>query len=97
MLNRPLAAGYYDTTDSFRAIPHHCCVYFEDDDTLVAVTGPAHDQESQAYAQLFAAAPALMTLAEEIAAWLIAPDTSQETLTYFANKSRAAIAQAKGQ
>jgi septal ring factor EnvC (AmiA/AmiB activator) len=62
MNNRKLTTGFYRPTESFRFIPEHIAVCFEDDLTLVAVLGSSHDDtdhvlESHQYAQLFAAAP----------------------------------------
>lgn len=54
-----LIAGEYEATDSFRAIAKHTCVA-RPDGTLVAVTGPAGDDESAAFALLCAAAPELL-------------------------------------
>jgi hypothetical protein len=58
-MNKHLNYGVYETTETFKSIKQHSCVCF-DDMSLVAVTGPAEDEESQKYAQLFAQAPALL-------------------------------------
>ena len=75
-MNKHLNFGVYKATDTFRAIEEHSCVCF-DDMTLVAVTGPASDQEAQKYAELFAAAPdllkalklAVVEMKEDLSAW----------------------------
>ncbi len=58
-----LAVGYYTPTTKFLQIPEHTAVMDAETRGLVAVTGPAHDPESHAYAQLFAAAPELLEAA----------------------------------
>lgn len=60
MLNRELTTGTYRPSNHFQSIREHAAVCFEDDEMLVAVTGPAGDGESEAYAKLFAASPALL-------------------------------------
>ncbi len=62
MNNRKLTTGFYRPTESYKSIPEHIAVCFEDDLTLVAVVGasdddPDHVTESNEYAALFAAAP----------------------------------------
>jgi hypothetical protein len=62
MNNRKLTTGFYHPTESYKSIPEHIAVCFEDDLTLVAVIGASDDDtdhvlESHQYAQLFAAAP----------------------------------------
>mgnify|MGYP001287945381 CR=1 FL=1 len=56
-LSRPLKFGIYEATPAFREIKMHSCVCFGDDLGVVAVTGPAGSESSQAYAELFANAP----------------------------------------
>lgn len=63
-MNKHLNAGVYEVTDAFRAIEQHACVCF-DDMGLVAVTGRADDEESQKYADLFAAAPEMLERLED--------------------------------
>lgn len=62
--------GTYKPTPAFNSAPEHIAVCFDDDSTLVAVTGYADDPEnvaeSIAYARLFAAAPELLDLLEKI-------------------------------
>lgn len=62
--NRPLTVGTYKATASFQSAPSHVAVMFDDDCTLVAVTGYADDpenvQESYDYARLFAFAPDML-------------------------------------
>jgi hypothetical protein len=75
-MDKHLNFGVYKTTESFKAIKEHSCVCF-DDMTLVAVTGPAEDKESQKYSELFAAAPdllkalksAVVEMREDLSAW----------------------------
>lgn len=69
--DRPLSIGTYTPTEAFKSAPKHIAVCFEDDSTLVAVTGYADDpenvKESIAYARLFVASPILLRALEEIA------------------------------
>lgn len=62
--NRKLAIGLYKPTKKFREASSHIAVMFNDDCTLVAITGYADDEknvnESIDYARLFAAAPELL-------------------------------------
>jgi hypothetical protein len=62
-----LAAGVYDTTDTFRSIGRHSCVCRRDTMELIAVTGHAHDAASQRDADLFAAAPGFYAALVKIA------------------------------
>jgi hypothetical protein len=64
-MKKHLNFGVYEATDAFRAIKQHSCVCF-DDMGLVAVTGPADDEESKQYAELFAAAPDILAALEGI-------------------------------
>ena len=68
--DRPLTIGTYKPTETFKSAPMHVAVCFEDDSTLVAVTGYADDQEnvkeSIDYARLFAASPHLLYTLKEI-------------------------------
>ena len=59
-MDKHLNFGVYETTDAFRSIKQHSCVCF-DDMGLVAVTGPADDKDAQKYAELFAAAPDMLS------------------------------------
>lgn len=65
---RELVVSTYTPTDAFRAIPHMEAVAFRDNLGLVATTGPMGDEESKAYARLFAGAGplglALLAVAE---------------------------------
>ena len=67
MKNNPvnLQVGQYTPTDEFKSIPNMSCVCFENLD-LIAVTGPADDQESQEYAELFRAAPGMYKALKDI-------------------------------
>ena len=61
---KKLTTGFYTPTESFKSIPLHIAVMFEDDCTLVAVVGAADDdagnlEETNRYAELFAKAPEL--------------------------------------
>lgn len=102
---RPLAVGEYETTEGFRRHALHTAVCFADEGPeaggLVAVTGPAGDEESGQYARLFAAAPDLL---EALEAFLRAPSIGSDgpgSLTIVVQEfrlkdARAAIAKAKG-
>lgn len=52
--------------------------------------------ERDANARLIAAAPELLSMLRQIDLWLVAPDTSRETLTDWQRLIRAAIANAEG-
>ena len=65
-MNKKLSVGQYTPTEEFKAIPNMACVCFEDL-CLVAVTGPAEDQESQEYAELVRAAPRMYKALKKIA------------------------------
>jgi hypothetical protein len=54
-----LTVGFYQTTEAFKSIIEHTAVMNEETGLLVAVTGPAHDPESERLARLFASAPEL--------------------------------------
>jgi len=56
ILEKRLERREYATTPAFKRIAHHTAVSLPDG-SLVAVTGPAGDASSEAYADLFAAAP----------------------------------------
>jgi hypothetical protein len=94
MNNKHLNFGVYEATDNFRAIQQHSCVCF-DDMGLVAVTGPAEDKESQEYAQLFAAAPDLLTALENI--MVSAELKGVKFSAYLVKQARDAISKAKGE
>lgn len=64
-MDKHLNVGIYEATDAFRSIKQHSCVCF-DDMGLVAVTGPAEDKEAQKYADLFSAAPDLLSALTEL-------------------------------
>lgn len=66
-MNKKLSVGQYTPTEEFKAIPNMACVCYEEDRGLVAVTGPADDQESQEYAELFRAAPRMYKALKKIA------------------------------
>jgi hypothetical protein len=68
-----LRAGTYDTTAAFRAIEQHTCIS-DAEGNLIAVTGPAGDEESQDYAQLFSAAPKLLFVVGEFLRLFAAKD-----------------------
>lgn len=51
----PLSTGVYQPTSAFHAIPLHTAVCHAQTGALIALTGPAHDPTSHAYATLFAA------------------------------------------
>jgi hypothetical protein len=92
MNNKHLNFGVYKTTDSFRSIKEHSCVCF-DDMTLVAVTGPADDKDSQKYAELFAASPDLLKALEDLVDY---HSTDYDEIPEV-KLARVAIAKAKGE
>jgi hypothetical protein len=51
---RPLAVGYYVPTAAFLNVKEHTAVMDAETRALIAVTGPAHDPASEAWAILFA-------------------------------------------
>ena len=89
---RALTTDTYVTTPAFRSIPAHACVTFADDGGLVATTGHAGDPASEAYARLFAAAPALLEVARIAAAWPRTPGECE-----IVDRARAAIGRATGE
>lgn len=62
-ISESLVVMEYTTTPRFRQIERHTAVA-QADGSLVAVTGPTGDAESEAYAHLFAAAPGLLAACE---------------------------------
>jgi hypothetical protein len=72
-MNEQLYFGVYETTETFRSIQQHSCVCFLDG-TLVAVTGPAEDRDSQKYAELFHAAPAMLKALEDVRQYYVEND-----------------------
>lgn len=104
----PLAVGYYQPGERFRAIPEHVCVLREDHPvggTPVAVCGPSGDPASEADARLFAAAPDLLdavhgveTLYAEMQAAMpaLVGTPAFKAVTDAVDKARAAIARATG-
>lgn len=74
MFDRKLSFGVYEATEDFRKIKEHSCVCYEDDLGLVAVTGLAGDEESEKYAELFAAAPEMLEALETINKFWVDPN-----------------------
>jgi len=71
MNTRKLTTGFYVPTDSYKSIPEHVAIMFEDDHTLVGVFGASDDdpknlQETNEYARLFATSPELLKTLIEI-------------------------------
>lgn len=60
--HRPLTTGVYLPSQAFLTLPAHTAVCDATTGALIAVTGPAHDPESLAYATLFAQAAKLRAL-----------------------------------
>lgn len=58
-----LEVGYYKPSRQFNLIREHTAVMDGKTLALIAVTGPAHDAESEAYARLFAASHQLLMAA----------------------------------
>lgn len=56
----PWNVGVYEITETFKSIPQHSCVCDPVTLGLIAVCGPAEDQQSQVDADLIAAAPELL-------------------------------------
>lgn len=56
-LKEDWTVGQYTPTASFRTITNHSCVCKKSDMGLIAITGPAEDEESQKLSDLFAASP----------------------------------------
>jgi len=103
VFSRPLAVGTYKPTPEFLSAPEHVAVCFDDDEGLVALTGYADDplcvKESLEYAQLFAASPDLLKIAERAESvyhlWK-RHFPNDITLDPFIQDTRAAIQRAKG-
>jgi hypothetical protein len=94
---KKLTTGFYVPTESFKSIPEHFAVCFEDM-TLCAVVGPVDDdpenvKESIEYTKLFAAAPELLKALELALEWI---ELDHPGGSFAANEIRAAIAKAKG-
>lgn len=68
IVEEELRFGVYETTETFRSVPQHACVCRPDLE-LVAVTGPAGDPESEAWAELFSHAPAMLRMLKR--AWSV--------------------------
>ena len=97
MNTKKLIVAQYVPTKLFKNIRLHTAVCF-DDMNLVAVTGPAGDKESLAYAQLFAAAPELLEALKAIVDQIDQADLPVTLAEYRdfpqVKKARAAIAKA---
>ncbi len=66
-MNTPeLEVGCYRPTKRFMTIDEHVAVKFAETDGLVALVGPAGDLESWEYARLFAAAPEMLKVLENL-------------------------------
>lgn len=92
--SRKLAFGVYPATAEFRKIENHSCVCYEDDLGLVAVTGPAGDEESEKYAELFAAAPEMLEALETMNKFWTDPNF--DDISVCIEKVTAALIRAKG-
>jgi hypothetical protein len=60
MKYKEFAVGYYQPTAAFATIQEHTAVMDAHTMTLIASTGPAHDQDSEETARLFAATPEML-------------------------------------
>jgi hypothetical protein len=60
MKHNNLTVGYYQPTEAFQLIPAHTAVMDADDQTLVALTGPQGDKDSEEAARLFSVSPAML-------------------------------------
>ena len=89
MKHRKLTTGFYVPTESFKSIPKHIAVMFEDDRTLVAICGAADDDpenvlENMCQARKFAAVDDLLEALKAYkdnhseAAWDIGVDARME-------------------
>lgn len=88
-MKEKLTTGFYRPTDSFKSIPEHIAVMFEDTQTLVAIVGAADDDpdnltETNEYAELFAAAPETLQKLSHALAIIAAQATTIQRLTEFA-------------
>lgn len=87
-----LKRGVYDTTLAFSTIPQHVCVADAMTEQVIAVTGPAGDRDAERFADLFAAAPALLEAAERTANVLRAVLNGSRSDTVFQELADAADA-----
>lgn len=98
----PWSVGVYNATDNFRSIEQHSCVCDPETMALIAVTGPAHDRQSQVDADLIATAPELLEACERAEQTIrnlgngFLSGDAKEIAINEANNLRAAIAKAKG-
>jgi len=87
-----LEVGYYQPSKGFVSIPEHTAVMDSRTLSLIAVTGPAHDAESEAYARLFAASPQLLMAARFALSVLKANNPVQRSEFLAIDKLNEAIA-----
>ena len=90
----PWTVGVYDATENFRSITHHACVCDPDTMALIAVTGPATDEQSQHDANLIAAAPDLLEALQGLVNIATHPQATKAEIRMIAIEARAAIAKA---
>ncbi len=91
---RKLAYGVYEATPALAEVLQHSCVCYADDKGLVAVTGPAGDEEGEKYAELFAAAPEMLEALETMNRFWTDPDF--DDISVCIAKVRVAIFKAGG-
>lgn len=92
----PWTVGVYETTANFRQIERHACVCDPETRLVIAVTGPAEDEQSQKDADLMAAAPELYEAMYDIIASgaFKARNPSEAAIR---ERAMAALAKARGQ
>jgi hypothetical protein len=97
---RKMTTGFYVPTESFKSIPEHVAVMFEDDQTLVSIYGasddPEHLAESIEYARKFAAVDDLLAATTRMLNWLEGCSDEIDIID-MALEARAAINKAKGE
>ena len=98
----PWSVGFYEPTENFRKIAQHACVCDPKTMMLIAICGPAEDEQSQKDADFIAAAPDLLAACEEMLYHIThsMDCTHGNGFTYDycpVEKLRAAISKAKGE
>ena len=95
---RKMTTGTYRPTESFKSIPEHIAVMFEDNQILVALVGASDDDpdnlaETKEIAELFASAPAMLARLSALEAageGLIR--RMQEEFHHFSDEDKSALA-----
>jgi hypothetical protein len=81
-IHTPFITGVYHTTEEFRAIEDHAAVCQAWTGMLIAVCGPANDEDSQKVAQLFASAPDMQHACIKALAFIQANHPNETQLIY---------------